>query len=170
MENVEKKSFAIVADVSPCANFGDEDDNGKIIAFAVVRFRRGNEGASRFAVALLNDSVSYVATYDLSVLYTEKEYLNAKGEFLANEAYKSFCEEMPKGSKEEINLFDIDISDISEYEKVWNVETGNEISQLHIATYGTRDNAKSIAKRGLNRALKDKIYTTIEPTDNKNED
>lgn len=168
--NEEKKSFALVADIAQCTDFGEKDDNDKVIAFAVVRFRRSSGNVSRFAVALLNDSVSYVATYDLSVLYTEKEYLNAKGEFLANEAFKSFCEELPKGSKEEINLFDIDVSEISTFEKVWNVETSNEISQLHIATYGTRENAKSIAKRGLNRALKDKIYTTTEPKDDENED
>ena len=169
MENVEKKSFAIVSDVNKCENFGeiDAENDNKVTAFAVVRFRRANEGASRFAIASLNDSVSYVLTYDLSVLYTEKEYFNARGEFLANEAYKTFCEELPKGSKEQINLYDIDVSEISQFEKVWNKETENEIVQLHIATYGTRENAVSIAKRGLLRAIRDKIYITTEPSENK---
>ena len=164
MEN-EKKSFAIVADISKCDKFGeiDEENDNKVIAYAVVRFRRANENVSRFAIASLNDNVSYVLTYDLSVLYPDDEFFNDKGKFLAADAYKAFCEEMKKGSKEEINLFDIDISEISEFDVVWNVETGNEITQLHIATYGNRENAVSIAKRGLRRAIKDKIYTTQTP-------
>lgn len=170
MEN-EKKSFAIVADISKCENFGeiDEENDNKVVAFAVVRFRRASENVSRFAIASLNDNVSYVLTYDLSVLYTDDEFFN-KGKFLANDAYKAFCEELKKGSKEEINLFDIDVNEISQFEKVWNTESGNEIVQLHIATYGTRENAVSIAKRGLSRAIRDKIYTTVEPQSEENEE
>lgn len=165
MEKDEEKTFAIVTDITKCDKFGeiDEDNDNKVIAYAVVRFCRANAGASRFAIASLNDNVPYVLTYDLSVLYTDKEFFNEKGKFLANDAYKAFCEEMPKGAKEQINLFDIELSEISTFDKVWNVESKNEVIMFHIATYGNRENALNVAKRGLNRALKDKIYTSIEP-------
>ncbi len=165
----EIKLSSVVSSVEKCVDFGGSDDDEKVIAFAVVRFKRQNEKASKFAIGSLNDSVSYTLTYDLTQIYTDDEFFDKKGNFDAENAFETFKSELSVGTKEDVNLFDIDISDISEFDKVWNKETGNEVTQLHIATYGNEQNAVSIAKRGLSRAIKDGIYTTEKPNEEENE-
>lgn len=154
--------MSIVTEVRKSQSFSNEKP------FAVVRFRKGSEGSSKFAVGSLNDGSSYSLTYNLSLIYPDSK--NDDGEFSANAAYKLFKQEMQIGMDEPVNCYDIPISDISEHESVMVVATKRVMSFLRPACYGTREDAVRIAKASLERQLKEKTFKIVSDDDEEEED
>lgn len=152
--------MAIVTEVRKSQSFSSEKP------FAVVRFRKGSEGSSKFAVGSLNDGSSYSLTYNLSLIYPDVK--NDDGEFDAKEAFKTFKNELPVGSDEPVNLFDIPISEISDFKEVIVKSTKRRMAVMRPACYGTKEDAIRIAKASLERQLRDKSF--VLPDDNDDDD
>lgn len=141
---------AIVTEVRKSQTFSNEKP------FAVVRFRKGTKGGSKFAVGSLNDGNSYSLTYNLSLIYPEVK--NEDNEFDAKEAYKLFKSEMQIGMEEEVNCYDVPISEISEHKAVIVVATKRRMETMRPACYGTKDDAIRIARASLERQLREKTF------------
>lgn len=154
--------MAIVTEVRKSLSFSAEKP------FAVVRFRKGSEGSSKFAVGSLNDGNSYSLTYNLSLIYPDIK--NDDGEFDPKEAFKTFKSELPIGSDEPVNLFDIPISDISEYKEVIVKSTKRRMAVMRPACYGTKEDAIRIAKASLERQLRDKSFVLPDDNDDDEEE
>ena len=152
--------MAIVTEVRKSQSFSAEKP------FAVVRFRKGSEGSSKFAVGSLNDGSSYSLTYNLSLIYPEVK--TDDGEFDHKEAMKLFKSEMKVGAEEPVNLFDIPISEISDFKEVIIKATKRRMSVMRPACYGGREDAVRIAKASLERQLRDKSF--VLPDDSNDED
>lgn len=142
--------MAIVTEVRKSQAFSNEKP------FAVVRFRKGDEKSSKFAVGSLNDGSSYSLTYNLQLIYPD--VVDEDGKFKANKAYKEFEAEMKVGASEPVNCFDIPISEISEYKAVVVVATKRRMEVMRPACYGGRDDAIRIAKASLERQLREKQF------------
>lgn len=152
--------MAIVTEVRKSQSFSAEKP------FAVVRFRKGSEGSSKFAVGSLNDGSSYSLTYNLSLIYPDVK--NDEGEFDHKEAMKLFKSEMKVGGEEPVNLFDIPISEISDFKEVIIKATKRRMTVMRPACYGGREDAIRIAKASLERQLRDKSF--VLPDDSNDED
>lgn len=146
--------MSIVTEVRKSQSFSNEKP------FAVVRFRKGDNKTSKFAVGSLNDGNSYSLTYNLSLIYPEIK--NDDGEFDAKEAWKTFKSEMQVGLDEPVNCYDVPISEISEYTAVVVVATKHTMQVMRPACYGTREDALRIAKASLERQLRDKTFKPAE--------
>ena len=154
--------MSIVTEVRKSQSFSNEKP------FAVVRFRKGSEGSSKFAVGSLNDGLSYSLTYNLSLIYPDVK--NDEGEFDEKAAFKQFKQEMQVGMDEPVNCFDIPISEISEYKAVKVVATNRIMQVMRPACYGSREDAIRIAKASLERQLKDKTFKVVEDKDADDDD
>lgn len=148
--------MAIVTDVRKSQTFSNEKP------FAVVRFRKGGNGSSKFAVGSLNDGNSYSLTYNLSLIYPDVK--NDDNEFDAKEAYKLFMSEMQIGTEEPVNCYDIPISEISEYNAVIVVSTKRRMETMRPACYGTKEDAVRIARASLERQLREKTFKPADDT------
>lgn len=153
--------MAIVTEVRKSQSFSAEKP------FAVVRFRKGSEGSSKFAVGSLNDGNSYSLTYNLSLIYPDLR--NEDGDFDYKDAMKTFKSEMKVGAEEPVNLFDIPISEISEYKEVIVKSTGRRMATMRPACYGGKEDAIRIAKASLERQLRDKSFV-LPDDENKDDD
>lgn len=142
--------MAIVTQIKQAESFGKDKP------FAVVRFRKGGNGTSKFAVGSLNDGNSYSLTYNLQLIYPD--IVDDEGNFKAKAAYKEFEKEMPVGSEEPVNCFDIPISEISEHEGVIVVATKRVMQVMRPACYGDKDDALRIAKASLKRQIDAKTF------------
>ena len=152
----------IVSEVRKSTSFSSEKP------FAVVRFRKGAKG-SKFAVGSLNDGNSYSLTYNLSLIYPECK--NEEGGFDVKEAYKRFKNEMTIGMEENVNGYDVNVSDISDYKSVFVKATKREMFTLHPACYGSKEDAIRIAKASLDRQLRQKtVVPTLSESDGDDED
>ena len=155
--------MSIVTEVRKSQNFSNEKP------FAVVRFRKGDNKSSKFAVGSLNDGNSYSLTYNLSLIYPDVK--NDDNEFDHNGAWKLFKKEMQVGMEEPVNCFDIPISEISEHKAVIVVATKRRMETMRPACYGGREDAIRIAKASLERQLRDKSFKVAEDTtDDDNDD
>lgn len=148
--------MSIVTEVRKSQNFSNEKP------FAVVRFRKGDNKSSKFAVGSLNDGNSYSLTYNLSLIYPDVK--NDDNEFDYNEAWKLFKKEMQVGAEEPVNCFDIPISEISEHKAIIVVATKRRMETMRPACYGGREDAIRIAKASLERQLRDKSFKVAEDT------
>lgn len=139
--------------------------------YATVRFVAAN-GGSKFAAAAFGTNTLYSLTYDLSLAYGDDEDCkNDEGKFSPKKAYSKFTEEMPIGSvQEDVNCFEIPISEISQYEKVQITATKREMKHVRVATYANRDRAVEIAKNGLKRQLENKTLKAVTKEDEEEED
>lgn len=142
--------MSIVTEVRKSQTFSNEKP------FAVVRFRKGEKGGSKFAVGSLNDGNSYSLTYNLSLIYPDVK--NEDNEFDAKEAYKLFKSEMQIGMDEPVNCYDVPISEISEYKAIIVVATKRRMETMRPACYGTREDAIRIARASLERQLREKTF------------
>lgn len=142
--------MAIVTEVRKSVNFSEEKP------FAVVRFRKGDNKSSKFAVGSLNDGSSYSLTYNLALIYPDIK--TDGGDFDHKEAWKTFKSEMQVGADEPVNCYDIPICDISDIKAVVVVATKRRMEVMRPACYGTREDAVRIAKASLERQLKDKTF------------
>ena len=89
-----------------------------------------------------------------------------KANFHQKKAYDKFTEEMPVGSvQEDVNCFEIPISEISNFKKVQITANKREMKSIRVATYANRDRAVEIAKNGLLRQLRDKTLKAINEED-----
>ena len=151
---------AIVKSVEKFKDFNAEKP------YVTVRFVAAN-GGSKFAAAAFGTNSLYSLTYDLSLAYGDDEDCkNDEGKFSPKKAYSKFTEEMPVGSmQEDVNCFDVPVSEISQYEKVKIVADGREMSVIRVATYADKERAVQIAKNGLLRQLRDKTLKAITKED-----
>ena len=151
---------AIVTSVKKCEGYGNEKP------FAVITYKKMSAKGSKIASACLTNGSSYSATYNLAVAYSDCTDDDKK--FSAKIAWRTLNEDYPLGTIEEgIECFDIPISEISEFESVKIVSSGREMSVMHPAVYGDREDAKAIAKRSLERQLRQK---TLKPVTDENDD
>ena len=155
------KVMSIVTEVRKSAQFSKEKP------FAVVRFRKGGQNTSKFAIGSLNDATSYSLTYNLQLIYPDAT--NEDGEFSAKEAFKLFKDEMKVGSEENVNCFDVDIREISEFKAVKIKATGRIMQIMRPACYGGKDDAIRIARASLERQLREKTFIPVNP-DNENDE
>lgn len=142
--------MSIVTEVRKSVNFSNEKP------FAVVRFHKGGEGSSKFAVGSLNDGNSYSLTYNLALIYPDVK--DDDENFDAKEAYKMFKSEMQIGANEPVNCYDVSISEISDFKAVIVVATKRRMETMRPACYGSREDAIRIAKASLERQLRDKTF------------
>lgn len=146
--------MAIVTEVRKSQTFSSEKP------FAVVRFRKGDNKSSKFAVGSLNDGSSYSLTYNLSLIYSDVK--DDDGEFDANEAWKLFKKEMQIGAEEPVNCYDVPISEISDFSAIMVVSTKRIMQVMRPACYGTREDAIRIAKASLERQLREKTFKVVD--------
>lgn len=142
--------MSIVTEVRKAQNFSADKP------FAVVRFRKGDNKQSKFAVGSLNDGSSYSLTYNLSLIYADVK--DDDDNFDANEAWKLFKKEMQVGADEPVNCYDVPISEISNYKAIIVVATKRRMETMRPACYGTREDAIRIARASLERQLRDKTF------------
>lgn len=154
---------AIVTSVKKCEGYGNEKP------FAVITYKKMSAKGSKIATACLTNGSSYSATYNLAVAYSD--CVDDDKKFSAKLAWKALCEDYPLGTVEEgIECFDIAISEISELEAVKIVSSGNTMAVMHPAVYGDREDAKAIAKRSLERQLRQKTLKPIVEDDDDDDD
>ena len=154
--------MSIVTEVRKSNAFSNEKP------FAVVRFRKGNKGGSKFAVGSLNDGNSYSLTYNLALIYPDIK--DDDENFDAKEAFKMFKSEMQIGADEPVNCYDVSINEVSEYKAVVVVATKRRMETMRPACYGTREDAIRIARASLERQLRDKSFKVAEDSDESDED
>lgn len=138
--------------------------------YVTVRFV-ATDGKSKFAAAAFGTNSLYSLTYDLSLAYgDDPECKNDEGKFSPKKAYSKFTEEMPVGSvQDDVNCFEIPISEISKFKKVQIVANKREMKHVRVATYANRDRAVEIAKNGLERQLGNKTLVAITEEDEEEE-
>lgn len=154
---------AIITGIKKCEGYSNDKP------FAVLTFKKAQSAGSKLAVGCLTNGSSYSATYNLAVAYADCTDEDKK--FSAKLAWKTLNEDYSLGSTEEgIECYDIAISEISDFERVKIVSSGREMSVMHPAVYGTREDAKAIAKRSLERQLKQKTLKPITDADDDDDD
>lgn len=153
---------AIITGIRKCEGFSNEKP------FVVLSFRK--QGANgKLASGCLTNGNAYSATYNLAVAYAD--CIDEDRKFSAKLAWKALNEEYALGSVEEgIECYDVLISDISQYEAVKIVANGREMREMHPAVYGGREDAIRIAKRSLERQLKQKTLKPVDIDDDADDD
>ena len=151
---------AIVKSIEKFKDFGAKKP------YVTVRFAAAN-GCSKLAAAAFGTNSLYSLTYDLSLAYgDDKDCKDGEGKFSPNLAYDQFCDEMKVGSRQDdVNCFEIPISEISQYEKVKIVANNREMYAIRVATYAGKERAIQIAKNGLLRQLRDKTLIAVAKKD-----
>ena len=110
----------------------------------------------------------YSATFNLSIAYSD--CVDDDDKFSAKLAWKTFCEEYTIGKEEDIACYDVAINEISEFEGVVIAATKREMREMHVAVYGEREDAIRIAKRSLERQLRQKTLKPIGTADDDDDD
>lgn len=153
--------ISVINSIKKCENFSSEKP------FVVITFRPKSKGGKLASMCLTNGSL-YSATFNLSIAYSD--CTNDEGKFSAKEAWKAFSEEYSVGKEEEISCYDVAISEISEFSGVVIVATKREMREMHVAVYGDRDDALRIAKRSLERQLRQKTLKPVDTADDDDDD
>lgn len=141
--------MAIVIKNTKDASFSSEKP------YMVVTFVRSYN--SRFAVgSLLN--VKYELKYDLRLIYPHFMDIETN-RYDATSASKLFIEELPIGSNEDVNLFDISIEDITngKHHLVKDMKLGVVMDIWHVACYNTDvEWAKEIALKDIEGKIEER--------------
>ncbi len=153
--------ISVINSIKKCENFSSEKP------FVVITFRPKSKGGKLASMCLTNGNL-YSATFNLSIAYSD--CVDDDNKFSAKQAWRTFSEEYTIGKEEDISCYDVAISEISEYEGVVIVATKREMREMHVAVYGEREDAIRIAKRSLERQLRQKTLKPIGTPDDDDDD
>ena len=152
---------SVINSIKKCENFSSEKP------FVVITFRPKSKGGKLASMCLTNGNL-YSATFNLSIAYSD--CTDDDNKFSAKLAWKAFSEEYTIGKEEDISCYDVAINEISEFIGVVIVATKREMREMHVAVYGEREDALRIAKRSLERQLRQKTLKPIGTADDDDDD
>ena len=145
--------------------FPSSDSNDKAVVCRISMLPPyGREKAYARVVYKRNwsDDKEYLATYNLRLIYGDT-CLTESGDFDCLESFNLFKSELPIGSIEKINLYDVSLDEISDFKSYGFVavdltsirerKTGYKVESIPIASYGNRENAIELAKKELEESL-----------------
>ena len=145
--------------------FPSSDSNDKAVVCRISMLPRyGKEKAYARVVYKRNwsDDKEYIVTYNLRLIYGDT-CLTELGDFDYLESFKLFKSELPIGSIEKINLYDVSLNEISDIKLFGSIavdltsirerKTGDKVESIPIASYGNRENAIELAKKELEKSL-----------------
>lgn len=106
----------------------------------------------------------YECIYNLQLIYAKECTKNDVFDY--DKAFQLFTKEFCVGMFEDINLYDIPINKISCYNVVRDIYFCNEFSSIPLAVYADIDEAIKIAKKKLNKMIKEGYWIFPEYEDN----